>query len=205
MKIITSLCTFLKKHRFVILSALIIFTIVGTIEYLSGRSPLGPDGHFGWWDNNIWGNETSQRVADVYSFSHLIHGMLFYGFLYFIWSKLPKRLQDKFPRKVWFLIALLIEGGWELLENSPIIIDRYRSATIALGYDGDSILNSVSDVLMMSLGFLFARFSKVWIIISLIIIFELGTLWWVRDNLTLNVLQLVYPSQAIKTWQSEGH
>ena len=199
----TSILSFIKKHRFIILSAIIVCSFVGGTEYLSGRSPLGPDGHFGLWDNNIWGSETSQRVADVYSFSHIIHGMLFYGFLWLIWRKLPERLKGKFPRKYWFLIALLIEGGWELLENSPIIIDRYRSATIALGYAGDSILNSVSDILMMALGFLFARFSKVWIIISLIIIFELGALWWVRDNLTLNVLMLVYPSEQIKHWQSE--
>jgi hypothetical protein len=143
-------------------------------------------------------------VADVYSFSHIIHGMLFYGFLWFIWSRLPTRLQGKCPRKYWFLIALLIEGGWELLENSPIVIDRYRSATIALGYAGDSVLNSVSDIGMMAIGFLIARFSKVWVIIALIVVLELGCLWWVRDNLTLNVMQLVYPSQAIKEWQSEG-
>jgi hypothetical protein len=205
MKILTTFLTFIKKHRFIILSMIVVGAIVAIVEISSGRSLLGPDGHFGWWDNNIWGNETSQRVADVYSFSHIIHGMLFYGFLWFIWSKLPARLQEKFPRKYWFLIALLIEGGWELLENSPLIIDRYRTATIALGYFGDSVLNSVSDVFMMALGFLVARFSKVWVVIMLIIVFELGCLWWVRDNLTLNVLQLVYPSQAIKEWQAEGH
>lgn len=205
MKTLNNILAFLKEHRFMILSAIVVFILVGTIEYLSGRSPLGPDGMFGFWDNNIWGGETSQRVADVYSFSHIIHGMLFYGFLYFIYTRLPERLQKKFPRKYWFLVALLIEGGWELLENSPIIIDRYRSATIALGYNGDSILNSVCDVGMMALGFLIARFTKVWIIIVVIIVLEVGCLLWVRDNLTLNVLQLVYPSQAIKDWQSEGH
>lgn len=205
MKILTSLLSFIKRNRFVILSAIIVCGLVSGIELSEGRSLLGPDGMFGWWDNNIWGNETSQRVADVYSFSHIIHGILFYGFLWFIWSKLPKRLQDKFPRKWWFLSALLIEGGWELLENSPIIIDRYRSATIALGYFGDSVLNSTCDVLMMALGFLWARFFKVWVLVLIIIVFELGCLWWVRDNLTLNVLQLVYPSQSIKAWQGEGH
>ena len=199
-----NLLAFLKKHRFIILSAFVVCGLVAGIELSEGRSLLGPDGMFGWWDNNIWGNETSQRVADVYSFSHIIHGILFYGLLWFIWSKLPKRLQDKFPRKYWFLVALLIEGGWELLENSPLIINRYREATIALGYFGDSILNSTCDVLMMALGFLWARFFKVWVLIAIIIVFELGTLWWVRDNLTLNVLQLVYPSQAIKAWQGEG-
>ncbi|MCX6716851.1 MAG: DUF2585 family protein [Candidatus Taylorbacteria bacterium] len=205
MKIFTSFFSFIKKYRFIIISTAVVFAVVGGIEYLSGRSLLGPDGQFGWWDNNIWGNETSQRVADVYSFSHIIHGMLFYGFLWFVWSRLPERLKNKFPRKWWFLIALLIEGGWELLENSPIIIDRYRSATIALGYTGDSVLNSVCDVGMMAIGFLMARFFRVSVIIVLILVFELGALFWVRDNLTLNILQLIYPSQAIKEWQSEGH
>lgn len=193
----TKIGPFIKKHRFIIISIIFVFGTVATIELLSGRSPLGPDGHFGWWDNNIWGNETSQRVADVYSFSHIIHGMLFYGFLWFVFRKMPLKYR--------FLIALLIEGGWELLENSPIIIDRYRSATIALGYAGDSVLNSVCDIGMMALGFLIARWTKVWVIICLIIIMEVGCLLWVRDNLTLNVLMLVYPSQSIRTWQSEGH
>ena len=188
---------FLKKHWFVIVSMLVVFGVVAAIELYTGRSPLGPDGHFGWWDNNIWGNETSQRVADVYSFSHIIHGMLFYGFLWLVARRMPVKYR--------FLIALLVEGGWELLENSPIIIDRYRAATIALGYAGDSVLNSVCDVGMMAIGFLIARWSRIWVVICLIIVFELGCLFWVRDNLTLNVLMLVYPSQSIKAWQSEGH
>ncbi len=189
--------SYLKKHKFYILSAVIIFVLVALVEYLNGRSILGPDGKFGFWDNNIWGNETSQRVADVYSFSHIIHGMIFYFVLWLVARKLPLKYR--------FLIALIIEAGWELLENSPIIINRYRAETIALGYAGDSILNSVSDILMMSIGFLTARFSKVWICITLIIVFELGTLFWVRDNLTLNVLMLVHPVEKIKIWQGEGH
>jgi len=205
MKILKSLWVFIKKHRFIILSCLVVFAIVAIIELLSGRTPLGPDGHFGWWDGNIWSSENSQRVADVYSFSHIIHGMLFYGFLWFIARRLPKRLQDRFPRKYWFLIALVVEGGWELLENSSFIIDRYREGTIALGYVGDSVLNSVCDIGMMAIGFLIARFTKVWIIIALIIVMELGCLWWVRDNLTLNVIMLVHPVQSIKDWQSVGH
>jgi hypothetical protein len=188
---------FLKRHRFVILSAVIVFAVVGTIEFLSGRSILGPDGHFAWWDNNIWGNETSQRVADVYSFSHIIHGMLFYGFLWLVARRVPVKYR--------FLIALVAEGGWELLENSSFIINRYRQVTIGVTYFGDSILNSVSDIAMMALGFFIARWSKVWIVIVLIIAMELGCLWWVRDNLTLNVIMLVHPVQAIKNWQSEGH
>ena len=192
----TLVINFLKKYRFVILSAIIVFTLVGLVEFFSGRLPLGPDGKFGWWDGNIWGNENSQRVADAYSFSHIIHGILFYAFLWLV--------MRKFPLKYRFLVALLVEAGWELLENSPLIINRYREATIALGYMGDSILNSVCDVVMMVVGFIIARFSKIWLSIALIIIFELGCLFWVRDNLTLNVLMLVHPVESVKIWQSEG-
>lgn len=187
----------IRRRRFMILSTIAVCAFVAGMELYSGRSLLGPDGMFGWWDNNIWGSENSQRVADVYSFSHIIHGIIFYAFLWLVASKLPLKYR--------LLIALLIEGGWELLENSSIIIDRYREATIAQGYVGDSVLNSTCDVLMMVIGFIFARFNKVWVSIAIIIIFELGTLWWVRDNLTLNVLMLVRPVESIKIWQAEGN
>lgn len=192
---------FLKKHRFVILSTIIVCAVTGLIELYTGRSLFGPDGRFGWWDGNIWGSENSQRVADAYSFSHIIHGMVFYGFLWLIAVKL------NFPRfvmKYRFLGALLLEAGWELLENSPIIINRYREATIAQGYVGDSVLNSVSDIGMVVVGFIIARYAKVWMTVLLIIAFEVGCLFWVRDNLTLNVLMLAHPVESIKVWQAEG-
>lgn len=188
---------FIQKYWFSILSLLVVFALVALIEYSSGRSIFGPDGKFGLWDGNIWGSENSQRVADAYSFSHIIHGLLFYGFLWLVARKIPLQYR--------FLIALVIEGGWELLENSPIIINRYREATISLGYVGDSILNSVSDVGMMAIGFCIARTVRIWVSIAIIVIFEVGCLLWVRDNLTLNVLMLVHPVESIKTWQSEWH
>ncbi len=193
----SNIISFIKKNRFVIISTVVVCGIVAFVELYSGRSPLGPDGMFGWWDNNIWGSENSQRVADIYSFSHIIHGIIFYAFLWLVARKLPMKYR--------FLIALLVEGGWELLENSPIIIDRYREATIAQGYVGDSVLNSSCDVIMMAFGYIFARFNKIWASILLIIVFELGTLFYVRDNLTLNVLMLVYPVESVKVWQAEGH
>lgn len=191
---------FLHRHRstiYTIVACFAILAITAIIELHNGRSPLGPDGRFGWWDNDVWSSENSQRVADAYSFSHIIHGMLFYAFLWLIARRMPMKYR--------FVIALIIEAGWELLENSPLIINRYREVTIALGYIGDSVLNSVSDVVMAGIGFIIARYSKVWITILLIIVFELGCLWWVRDNLTLNVLMLVRPVPAIMQWQAEGH
>ena len=188
---------FIKKYKVVIIGLLFVMVIAGGIEIWSGRSLLGPDGRFGLWDGNIWGSENSQRVADAYSFSHIIHGMLFYAFLWLVARKVPMKYR--------FVIALVMEALWELLENSPIIIDRYRAATIAQGYVGDSVLNSVSDIVMAGIGFVVARFSRVWVTVALIILMEVGCLFWIRDNLTLNVVMLAYPIESLKVWQSVGH
>lgn len=188
---------FLKKYRYIILGFILILAITAAVELYTGRSPWGPDGKFGWWEADVWSSENSQRVADAYTFSHIIHGMLFYAFLWLVARKMPVKYR--------FLIALLMEAGWELLENSPLIINRYREVTISLGYVGDSVLNSVSDVVFAGFGFFIAWCSRVWVTVTLIIIFELGCLFWVRDNLTLNVIMLVTPSEAIKQWQSEGY
>ena len=192
----TSLFNFLKKYRYVILSFALILVVTGAIELWTGRAAWGTDGKFGWWEADVWSSENSQRVADAYTFSHIIHGMVFYAFLWLVARRLPMRYR--------FIIALLMEAAWELLENSPLIINRYREVTISLGFVGDSVLNSVSDVVFAGLGFFMAWCSRVWVTILLIIVFELGCLFWVRDNLTLNVIMLVTPSETIKEWQSEG-
>jgi hypothetical protein len=179
--------------RTVAILACAIVALVATFEWTSGRLSLGPDGCFAFWDGNIWGSECSQRVADAYSFSHIAHGVLFYAFLWLVARHWPVRSR--------FLIAVLIESGWELLENSPIIINRYRDATMALGYAGDSILNSVSDIGMMSLGFLLAWRVKPWISVAILVAMEVGCALWIRDNLTLNVIMLIHPIDAIKHWQ----
>ena len=173
-----------------------VLLLTGGIELLMGRSLLGPDSRFGWWEGNIWSGENSQRLADPYSFSHLVHGMLFYGGLWLVARRLPVRHR--------LLMALALEAGWELLENSPLIIHRYREATIALGYTGDSVLNSLSDILMMTLGFWFASRVPTRITVAAILVMEVGCALWVRDNLTLNVIMLIYPVEAIKHWQMAG-
>ena len=180
-----------------IIPALIAIMILAAgLELWMGRSVLGPDGKFGFWEGNIWSSENSQRLADPYSFSHIVHGMLFYWGLWVCARKLPVRHR--------LLLAVLVEAGWELLENSPLIINRYREATIALGYEGDSVLNSMSDVLMMALGFLFACRARPWVTVAAIVVMEVGCAWCVRDNLTLNVIMLVHPLDAIKQWQLAG-
>ena len=162
-----------------------------------GRSLFGPDGKPGLWEGDIWSSECSQRLADAYSFSHIGHGLLFFGLLWLFARRVPIRFR--------FLIAVLVEAGWEMLENSPIIINRYREATMALGYSGDSILNSLSDILMMCFGFFLAWRLPLWASVMLFVAMEVGCALWVRDNLTLNVIMLVHPVEAIKAWQMGGH
>jgi hypothetical protein len=183
------------SHR-LILAGVAVLVLTGVVELAMGRSLLGPDGRFGLWEGNIWSSECSQRLADPYSFSHVAHGMLFYGALWLMARRLPVRQR--------FLAAVLLEAGWELLENSPIIIDRYRQVTIALGYDGDSVLNSLSDVGMMSLGFLLGYRLRPWTTVTVFIVIEVGCALWIRDNLTLNILMLLYPVEAIRQWQMTG-
>ena len=122
--------------------------------------------------------------------------MIFYALLRFVARRWPVRFR--------LLPALALEAGWEILENSTFIINRYREATIALGYDGDSVLNSMSDILMMTLGFLFAWRARPWVTVASVLLMEIGCALWIRDNLTLNVIMLIHPIDAIKHWQMAG-
>jgi hypothetical protein len=184
-------------HALLPLAALVtVLALTSAAELAMGRSPLGPDGRFGWWEGDIWSSENSQRVADPYSFSHIVHGILLFAALWLLARRIPVRHR--------FMLALLIEAGWEVLENSPLIIDRYRAATISVGYVGDSILNSCSDVVMMCLGFLLAHRARVRISVAAVLVMEVACLLWVRDNLTLNAIMLVHPIDAIRAWQAAG-
>lgn len=161
-----------------------------------GRPPICPCGTVSLWHGIVQSNQNSQQVSDWYSFSHIIHGFIFFG--------MSRLLLRRAPLWVALAIAIGIEGAWEILENSPIIIDRYREVTMAYGYSGDSILNSVSDAGFMILGFVIASTLRWWSTVTLAILFELFTLWAIRDNLALNVLMLVSPIEAVKEWQAGG-
>ena len=187
---------YMQRHRRIIAAFVTAVLVTGGIELWMGRSLLGPDGKFGWWETNIWSSKNSQRFADPYSFSHLVHGILFYAGLWLVARKLPVRHR--------LLVALALEAGWEILENSPFIINRYREATISLGYDGDSVLNSMSDLLMMTLGFLFAYRVKPRVAVGAVVVMEVGCALWMRDNLTLNIIMLIHPLEVIKQWQMAG-
>ncbi|KQO73976.1 DUF2585 domain-containing protein [Rhizobium sp. Leaf262] len=177
---------------FGVAAALLVAQIV--ILYFMGRVPICECGYVKLFEPGVNTPGNSQHLADWYTPSHIIHGFLFYGLAWLLFRKQTIGMRLSF--------AVLIEAAWELLENSPIIIDRYRTATMALGYSGDSILNSAMDTVFMVLGFFFAARMPIWLTIVIAIFFEIFTGWLIRDNLTLNVLMLVAPVDAIKEWQN---
>jgi len=175
------------------LAVLAILAITATLLLATGQPPICTCGHVALWHGAI-DSGNSQHLLDWYSPSHVIHGFLLYGAGWLLLGRLPPRFR--------FLIAVGIESGWELIENSPIVIDRYRSVTMALGYVGDSVLNSLSDISCMMIGFAIAQRLPVWATITLALTFELLTLAVIRDNLTLNILMLLWPVEAIRHWQA---
>ena len=176
------------------IAAFAMVAIMAAILLWMGRVPICTCGEVKLWVGTVHGPDNSQHLADWYTPSHIIHGFLFYLLGWLVLRRNPPG--DR------LIGAVLIEAGWELLENSPMIIDRYREATMALGYTGDAVINSVFDVLSMILGFGIARRLPVWATAALAVGFELLTLALIRDNLTLNVLMLIAPSDSIRAWQA---
>jgi hypothetical protein len=174
--------------------ALLILAAAAAIELAFGRHPICTCGSIDLWVGSRDSPKTSQMLADWYSLSHIVHGLLFYGVLRVVARGWPVQLR--------FLAAMLIEAGWEVTENTPFVIDRYRATTAALGYSGDSVLNSMSDVLMMALGFLLARKLPVWAAIALLVALEIVPLFVIRDNLTLNIWALLAPNASVQAWQA---
>jgi hypothetical protein len=176
------------------LIALVIIGSAAAILLAMGRNPICTCGTIELWVGTRDSPRTRQILADWYSLSLVVHGLLFYAAMWLVARRSPVQWR--------FLAALLIEATWEVIENTPMVIDRYRATTAALGYTGDSVINSLSDILMMALGFLLARKLPLSLSIACLVALEAVPLFVIRDNLTLNIIALVAPSPAIQAWQA---
>ena len=176
--------------------ALGIVIVTALLELAMGRSPAYRHGPVTMWVGDVNSDQNSQQVSDPYTFSHVIHGALFYGF-----THLAMRPASFGTR---LLVALAIEGSWEAYENTDTVINRYRAATIALGYYGDSVLNSVADIVACLVGFVLANRFRWWWTVAWVVATELLLAIVIRDNLTLNIVMLIWPIKAIRRWQMGG-
>ena len=187
-----------KRTALWFMGALLLIVQAATLHFF-GQPFFAASGRILLWANDPFSPDMSQQLSDWYSFSHIIHGFIFFGVL--------RLVAPRVPLGVRFLIAMGVEVTWEITENSPAIIRHYREQALAAGYVGDSIVNSLSDTLMMSLGFLVASRLRARYVVALALAFELFTLVMIRDNLTLNVINLIAPNQwapikVIHQWQA---
>jgi hypothetical protein len=180
-----------KKLPYLVI--LINLLVTSILLYLEGRSLICKCGKIYLWVGNIWSADNSQHIFDPYSFTHLLHGFLFSWILIALISKFNYNWQ--------LSIVIILESCWELIENSNFVINRYRANTVSLGYQGDTIINSISDILMCAIGFIIAKYVGWRKSIVIFLITEVILLLWIRDSLILNIIMLIYPIEAIKQWQ----
>jgi hypothetical protein len=176
--------------------SLAITAAAAIVLYLMGQVLICECGYVELWHGETQSSGNSQHISDWYSLSHMIHGFLFFAVLCLLGRWLPVGVR--------LVLATAIEGAWEIFENTPFVINRYRESTLSLDYFGDSVLNSVTDIGFMMIGFVLAWRLPVWLSAVLVVAMELIALYAIRDNLALNILMLLHPVEAVKTWQMGG-
>lgn len=186
----------IRDDKYVAAAYLLIVVAAVVILQFQGRVWWCQAGDITPWSWNIWSTHNSQHIIDPYSFTHVLHGVLEFWLIGLVFRRMPL---------VWRLaLAVFIESSWEVAENSAAVIERYRSATISLDYFGDSIINSIADIACCSLGFLIAYKLRFWRSLALFVITEILLIVFIRDSLIINIIMLLFPIEAIRSWQM-GH
>jgi Protein of unknown function (DUF2585) len=176
--------------------AVLMITLSGALLHAMGRPLAYQHGPVRLWSGNIESDQNSQQLADPYTFTHITHGVLLFGLVSLAGRRLPARTR--------IVIAIALECAWEVFENTDTVIQRYRAVTVSLGYYGDSVLNSTGDILAATAGAFLAAQLPVWLLVLGVLLIEVALAAWIRDNLTLNIVMLLRPIEALRRWQGGG-
>ena len=177
-----------------IVAAGVVLLLMIVLLRAQGRLLLCACGQFEIWTSDTCSANNSQQLFDPYSFTHVLHGFLFFYLVVLVFRRLARGWQ--------VVLSLALEAAWEVFENSSFVIERYRTATAALGYTGDTVVNSIGDLACALIGFLIARQVGIRVSLILFVLFELILVLWIHDSLLLQILMLVWPIEAIKAWQT---
>ncbi len=187
----------LKQNRLAAASIAMLFLVAAVALWTQGRVWWCQAGDMMPWSWDIWTTHNSQHVIDPYAFTHVLHGVLEFWLIGLVFRRMPL---------AWRLaLAVAIEGTWEVAENSAFIIERYRTVTLSLDYFGDSIINSLADMVCCASGFAIAYKLRFWKSLALFLATEAILIAWIRDSLVINIIMLIYPIEALKVWQMTGH